>query len=471
MSTNFLIEYNSLIDKLFLNDKRGRQYFLINTNGFKNFDMNQLNENSLYSIIRKELENNDEYKEFKNTFLNNINVIFNKSNKNYSDEVIGHKNDIEDAIQNISKLNNFLFTIDDINKFIETNLNDSYLDKELITTQNNTESFKYVDKYIYDRIKNSWKQYTEQQYNSKNLDDIVTNDLNPECQKCNDIMYEFLLTSDNTDNNESNNNLLSCINTINNILNNDNLQQNDFSLINIDLVLTLLHRFGFKTTTINDQKIIISVNDWINMILPTLKLDKTLITVNLQNYLQKLVDYINSQPHILNYSLDNINNGLYFKKINSITNFSDILRNLIVRFSLKTNNALISGGYLYDDFNNSNINLLNEYNKIKSELKNVKINDVDDKIIIKNIQKMNNKKEKILNYLKFINESNLLFNLFKYAPSKSSPKYEDINKLNLDIASKIDKYHNEENKIYELLQSLIHKEQNPNDNDDVFTEV
>ena len=107
-------------------------------------------------------------------------------------------------------------------------------------------------------------------------------------------MYECLV-------NPSTDKLSKCIINIDESIKKYTTTDDNLKNMHPEIVLALLHRFGFKALKNTDgKKYIISAQSWKNKILENLDIDKSNVSNSVIEYLQKLVDYVNSKPELLN---------------------------------------------------------------------------------------------------------------------------------------------------------------------------
>lgn len=557
------------IDILFNGDKRGRQFFLINTDGLHTFDINNLaDEKSDYGKVRKALKDSTEYKEVQTILYTNINTFKTTSVTpgSYSSDIIAYNDEyIKKFVDGSSGTpdlqdNPYFLNVKNVTDFVDsiynkiTSESDTY--ENIITGSDGKDSISDLDKYVSDKLKQAWREYKitdNNKYKSADIkkslsltdianisapfdeDDfikekiIILNDKYHKIKKSGDIepfdedkhkckSYGFNTEGDNCDVllyeclvNPSGDNLSTCIKKISDSMTNYNISNQNLQNMNPEIVLALLHRFGFKAIKDNNgKKKIISVASWKKYILPSLKItitDDGSLT-NVDSYLQNLVDYINSKPELLNSNnfttndfYDPVTNKDKFgrsvdpSKTNKTaleglsqfyearkfyrsnqTNFSDYLRDIYDIYGFKVPKYLQSGGansrykLLKAEMDNGNTGvkyLTRIYNSLKSSLTNVDISVVETEIdkFLAEIQKNENE---LLKYIEFVDKVNNIYHLFKYAPSKVQLTGTDINELNDNLNNKIQEYQAKENKVAQFIQALAKKELNPYTENSVF---
>ena len=556
------------IDILFNGDKRGRQFFLINTDGLHTFAINTLDEKSDYGKVREALKDSTEYKEVQTILYTNINTFRTTYGTSgpYSDEILAYNQeyikkffdgssgtpDLQDN-PDFLNLKNVTDFVDSIYTKI-TSGSDTY--KTIIMGSDGKDSISDLDKYVSNKLKQAWKSYKitdDNKYKSADIkkslsstdianvsapfdeDDfikekiIILNDkyhkikksgdiepfdedkhkcksygFNAEGENCDILLYECLV-------NPSGDKLSTCITKISESMTKYNTSKQNLQNMNPEIVLALLHRFGFKAIKDNNgKKKIISVESWKTKILPSLKISLTDAgsLTNVESYLQKLVDYINSKPELLNSNnfttndfydpvtnkdkfgrpvdLTNTNKtaleGLSqfyearkFYRSNQ-TNFSDYLRDIYDIYGFKVPKYLQSGGansrykLLKAEMDNGNSGvkyLTRIYNSLKGSLSNVDISIVETEInkFLAEIQKNENE---LLKYIEFVDKVNNIYHLFKYAPTKVKLTGADIEELTTNLNNKILEYQAKEDKVAQFIQALAKKELNPYTENSVF---
>ena len=561
------------IDILFNGDKRGRQMFIIMTNGLRNFDYNNLlQSNNItedaqkeYYNIRIALRDDAVYKEVLHSFLNNMRILVTPPypSNSYTDELT--KNFYPDLNLNSNTpllKDGKLITIANIHEFILSI--DRYLQKLDASKFSNTiidgtgkpDHIPALNTYIADKLKKAWKSYSNKKptYNKDNIKktldyskDIVPlyppfdmpseekiivledkfhkinkkgeieqfNEDKLKCssygfngdQKCDALLYQCLV-------NPSADNLSQCITTITDMMNNDNIGEDNLKNMNPEIVLALLHRFGFKAITGADgKKQIMSIIAWQTKILPELKLNNKFNdpkSINIILYLQHLVNYINSKPEILNGN-SFTTNDFYDAKThkdkfgNSVdtastkksalegltrfyethqyyradqNNFGSFMGDLYDRYAIPRPGYLreqFGGASSYEllkanmDSGNSGVKYLTTiYNALKSSLSNVDISEAD--IEIKNfLASIKKDEDNILKYIKFLDEVTNTYDLFKYAPTKVKFDKNNVTELEKELANKVKIYQDKESKVAKFIEALAKKELHPFSENSVFS--
>ena len=560
------------IDILFNGDKRGRQMFIIMTNGLRNFDYNNvLSNNNItedaqkeYRNIRKQLYHDPEYKEVLHSFLNNIYVSANTS-MSMADNLY-FKKVIDNFYPDLNLNNNTpllkdgkLITIANIHEFILSI--DRYLQKLDASKFSNTiidgtgkpDHIPALNEYIADKLKKAWVSYSNKKptYNKddikKTLDyskDIATlsapfdmlseekiivledkfhkinkkgeiegfNEDKLKCssygfngdKNCDALLYQCLV-------HPSADNLSQCITTITDMMNHTNINNDNLKNMNPEIVLALLHRFGFKAIKGADgKKRIMSVAAWVKKIVPNLNIK--IIPGNRSNiltYLLNLVNYINSKPEILNGN-SFTTNDFYDAKThkdkfgNSVdtastkksalegltrfyethqyyradqNNFGSFMGDLYDRYQIPRPSYLegqFGGASSYEllkanmDSGNSGVKYLTTiYNALKSSLSNVDISEAD--IEIKNfLASIKKDEDNILKYIKFLDEVTNTYDLFKYAPTKVKFDKNNVTELEKELANKVKIYRDKESKVAKFIEALAKKELHPFSENSVF---
>jgi hypothetical protein len=564
------------IDVLFNGDKRGRQMFIIMTNGLTNFNYptaladNITEEGKLYGEIRTSLGSSIEYKEVLDNFFQNMKTSINNTSKyfpmdlnpyfiNISHHFYDRLNLTPPITEPVCK-DGEIIRIQDIKDFIasiQAYISTKTYSDELIDGSREPETIKALDVYISNRLKKAWKEYKNKddakydpvviKSNLKYPDDVKkytapftedefqeekiiifddkfhkikknTGEITPfgednrKCKSygfetkdedCDQVLYQCLV-------NPSEDKLKQCISKISDLMTKHNTSDINLRNMNPDIVLALLHRFGFKAIKdAKGTKHIISVDSWKREILPKLNIviDETSHGI-VHTYLQKLVDYINSKPEILNgnnfttndfydpatkkdkfgknvvlpitsnkVALEGLsrfyeNNKFYRGNSNSFGNF---MGELYDRYDFPRPSFLQMGGSSsYElfkasmDSGNSGIKYLTKiYNALKGSLSNVEITEVDNQIkpFIKEIEK---NEANIIKYFKFLDDVIKSYNLFKYAPTKVKFDGADITALENELKQKIAIYQEKEDKVARFIQALAKKELHPFSDDSVF---
>jgi hypothetical protein len=553
------------LDIVFNGDKRGRQYFIINTDGLRNFNVTALDATSPYAKIRMELGKDSEYQEVQRNFLTNVKTAVNNGatdvnkaafKKNMFDNFWGQNYDATARIYSNPKLaDSPILTLQNIRDFISTMYNglaksDAAIPDDLIIDGSvANETIAALDKYIARELKEAWKTYKIQKstydrkaiaasldpsrdiqapatpFNVATLDKIVKsgdkyyrvnaidgtlNELSDDkknCESyglsgpgdCNEILYKCLVdpTTDN---------LKKCVSKINDeMLNYGGTDDTNLKNMNPEIVLALLHRFGFKALKdATGAKKIISVYRWSASILPQLNINAGSITGQVATYLQKLVDYVNSKPEILNGKItsnsfyDSATNKDKFgkpvdtaktdkialegfarfyelRKSYAVNDVADLMRDLYARYDYTLPNYLQTGGASpYDalkvqlERGDAGAEYLDRvYKSLKSSLKNVDITDAEA-AINGFLATLKATEGDLLDYLEFVDKVNQTYNLFKYAPTKVDLSGANIVDLNTKLAQKIKEYKDKEDKVARFIQALAKKEISPLSENSVF---
>jgi hypothetical protein len=554
------------LDIVFNGDKRGRQYFIINTDGLRNFNVATLDATSPYAKIRMELGKDSEYQEVQKNFLTNVKTLFNSAstdaNKNtYLTSVrenfwgtVNTGTPTKPVWATPILSDSPILTVANIRDFIITSKNLAATDKGIsdnliVDGSSAGESIAALDKYVARELKEAWKTYKIQKstydrkaiaarldasrdikalaapFNIATLDKIVKsgdkyfrinaidgtlNELSEDKQKCesyglatgadcNEILYKCLIdpTADN---------LGKCVMKINDeMVTYGGTDDSNLRNMNPEIVLALLHRFGFKAIKdATGEKKIISVYRWSASILPELNISSGLITPQVANYLQKLVDYVNSKPEILNgkvtsnsfydagsnkdkfgkpvdpassdkIALEGFARFYELRKSYAVNDVADLMRDLYARYDYNLPNYLQTGGASpYDalkvqlERGDAGAEYLDRiYKSLKSSLKNVDITDAEAAIngYIANLKAIEGD---LLDYLEFVDKVNQTYNLFKYSPTKVDLSGANITDLNAKLATKIKEYKDKEDKVARFIQALAKKEISPLSENSVF---
>lgn len=561
------------IDILFNGDKRGRQMFIIMTNGLRNFDYNNLlQSNNITEDAQKEyynikiaLRDDAVYKEVLHSFLNNMRILVTPPypSNSYTDELT--KNFYPDLNLNSNTpllKDGKLITIANIHEFILSI--DRYLQKLDASKFSNTiidgtgkpDHIPALNTYIADKLKKAWKSYSNKKptYNKDDINKTLdySKDITPlrapfdmlseekiivlenkfhkinkkgeieqfnedklKCssygfngdQKCDALLYQCLV-------NPNADNLSQCMKTISDMIQHTNINDDNLKNMNPEIVLALLHRFGFKAIKGADgKKHIMSVMSWRTNILPNLniKLDVDKGS-NIIQYLQHLVNYINSKPEILNGN-SFTTNDFYDAKThkdkfgNSVdtatakttkksalegltrfyethqyyradqNNFGSFMGDLYDRYEMPRPGYLqgqFGGASSYEllkanmESGNSGVKYLSTiYNALKSSLSNVDISEVD-KEMTTYLAHIKKDEDKILEYLKFLDKVTNIYHLFKYAPTEVKFGAKDIADLEKELADKVKIYQDKESKVAKFIEALAKKELHPFSENSVF---
>ena len=568
------------IDVLFNGDRRGRQMFIIMTNGLTNFNYdnvlidNMSEAGKLYGEIRTRLASSVEYKEVLDNFFQNMKTSTNTTSKyfpmdlnpyfiNISHHFYDRLNLTPPITEPVCK-DGEIIKIQDIKDFItsiQAHISTKTYPDELIDGTIEPDTIKALDVYISNKLKTAWKEYKNKDdakydpvdiksklkyptdvksFSLPFIDEVFqkekiivldkkyhkikeTGEITPfgednrKCKSygfnttdedCDQVLYQCLV-------NPSEDKLKQCISKISELMTTHNIDDTNLKNMNPDIVLALLHRFGFKA--IKDPegtKHIISVNSWKKQILP--KLNITIVDAthgNVHRYLQKLVDYINSKPEILNgnnfttndfydpitkkdkfgksvvsgtskkSALEGLsrfyeNNKFYRGNSNSFGNF---MGELYDRYDFPRPSFLQMGGSSsYEllkasmDSGNSGIKYLTKiYNALKGSLSNVEIDGVGgvDEQIKPFFKEIEENEAKIIRYFKFLDAVTKSYNLFKYAPTKVKFDGANIIALETELNKKIDIYKEKEDKVARFIQALAKKELHPFSENSVFDNV
>ena len=552
------------IDILFNGDKRGRQMFIIMTDGLTNFDYTLQATTGPYHNIRIYMTTDPEYEEVLHSFLNNMHIALTPpyTPNSYTDELI--KNFYPDLNLNSNTpllTDGKLITIANIHQFIHSI--DIYLqteDTSQFTTniidgngKGKPDHIKALNKYVADKLKFAWKHYSNKKptYNKDNIKktldystDVVPvsapfdmlseekiivlenkfhkinkkgeieefGEDNLKCssygfngnKNCDALLYQCLV-------HPSADNLSQCITTITDMMKDTKTNDDNLKNMNPEIVLALLHRFGFKAIKNADgQKQIMSVSSWGTKILPNLNIK--LIPgdiLNITTYLQNLVNYINSKPEILNGNTFTTNDfydaktqkDKFGNSVDTATtkkralegltrfyethqyyrgdqnNFGSFMGDLYDRYEIPRPSYLqgqFGGASSYEllkanmESGNSGVKYLTTiYNALKNSLSNVDIYEADKEIkkFLASIQK---DEENILNYIKFLDEVTNTYDLFKYAPTKVKFDKKNVDDLEVELKTKIKKYKEKESKVAKFIEALAKKELHPFSENSVF---
>ena len=537
------------LDIVFNGDKRGRQYFIINTDGLRNFDIAKLDPTSPYAKIRMEIGKDSEYQEVQKNFYANL-----KSAK-----TAGYWNEYEREIGTATPtLSDGLVKLDNIREFVtsselaanaDTSINGAVTDPVDV----NKTSISALDKLVARELKEAWKTYKIQKstYDSKAIaksvnsgdvralyapfdtvnDKIIKSgdkymrvkadgkleefkDDKSNCQNygfsldgdCNEILFKCLVDP-------SVDGLNKCVSKIDDLMTNSGGTDNThLQNINPEIVLALLHRFGFKATKdASGLKKIISAASWESKILPQLGLNAGLISgtggltsVQTLAYLQKLVDYVNSHPQILNpvdsnsfydkgtnkdkfgkvvdpaktnkIAIEGLTRFYDMRKSYAVNDVASLMRDIYSRYDYTVPSFLQMGGastydMIREQFSSGNAGakyLENIYISLKDSLSNVDITGTAANGISTAIGDLKTKEGEILKYLEFVDKVSQVYNLFKYAPTKVSITGTDIKSLETNLATRIKEYKDQEDKVARFIQGLAKKEVSPYSENSVF---
>jgi hypothetical protein len=155
------------LDILFNGDKRGRQFFIINTDGLRNFDINGLSSDSEYAVIREALKTSPAYLDVQNSFFTNIKTLKNSANTSLEKVEFEKKYNENFANTGVGKPNlidAYFLKVSDIVEFVNSvhahivSIEKSYPD-EIIDGTGKPSNIDELDKYIALQLKNAWKKY------------------------------------------------------------------------------------------------------------------------------------------------------------------------------------------------------------------------------------------------------------------------------------------------------------------------
>ncbi len=525
-SRNFTIDD---IDTLFNGDKRGKQFFLINTDGLTKFDL-VLDPTSLYNTIRTNLLSDPEYEEIKNNAVANFKFYLEKSDasayRTNMDALIGDlniasKNTLTDFMTKLSATEPTIVakdtpssssrdTIDALDKFVASYLKDAWKNykikettylanvktidpvdsKKTLTgpfTGSKTDNFvKIGDKYFKTDSTGSLVEITYGDNNKCASFGFVDG----ECQK---VLYKCLLEG-------TEESMKSCLKTLSS---NVSKGFDDSNLKNMhpELVLTILHRFGFKAAKdlTNNKKYIVSVDYWTTKILPYLKIDSSAVSTDVKAYLEKLVAYVNFHDEILNGTnvkdiYDSVTNKDRFGRVVSdktnkiaiegLTRFYESKRaegvlpknsrnfitDLYEKYNFVVPSYLQNGGSAVstlkarlDNGETGAKYLKNIYDNLLASVSNVSIEGATKAEIDKVFVDLEGQQDQLVKYFEFVEKVKQAYNLFKYAPTKVKLDGKDITELENNLAALVTEYKEKELKIAQLIEALAKKELNPNE--------
>ena len=550
------------LDILFNGDKRGRQFFIINTDGLRNFNINGLSSDSEYAVIREALKTSTNYLDVQNSFFTNINTLKNSANTSPNKVAFEQKyneNFVEVGPGKPILTDSSFLKVSDIVEFVNSvhahilsigSIGKSYPD-EIIDGSGKPSNIDDLDKYIALQLKNAWKKYKmkdtidyvnklkygedvsafiesnddkiiiiNDKYHklkkSGKIEEITNNDKH-NCKSygfgsendCNAILYECLV-------NPSTDKLSKCIINIDESIKKYTTTDDNLKNMHPEIVLALLHRFGFKAVKNTDgKKYIISAQSWKNKILDNLDIDKSKVSISVIEYLQKLVDYVNSKPELLNGNKFTTNDfydpvskkDKFGRPVDETTTNKKALEGLTRFYDSRQNNRGLRNNFgdymkdLYDLYfpnrsppsylqlggaSNSPYDLLKAemssgnigvkyltriYESLKSLLTNVDIIEVDVEIK-KYLKELETNETNIIKYLDFVDKVNNIYHLFKYAPSKSiSFTGTDIDALNTQLDNKINEYREKEDLVAKFIQALARRNENPLSNSDSVFDI
>ncbi len=548
-------------DIIFNGDKRGRQYLLINTDGLSNFDVavTALNVNSPYASIRTLLAGDSEYKQFENDLITALRTLeFNTSAHASSDPNERYTKSIEDletSLDTINQNNLGLFLTSSINKlnglvatFPATNGPTGDLP---VSTETKT-SFAVLDSHVSATLKDAWKNYKIATSSTKdmgldstgvanvsgpfagtvkdskvvklgdryykiekngNLTELTLN--NKTCtnyglnngvngNNCENVLYECLVDG-------SKDKLKSCISTLGNTMTNANVDDNELKNMHPEIVLALLHRFGFKAVKdTNGRKKIVSVAYWKTKIVPKLGIDASAagIAGDLETYLQKLVDYVNFNEEILNTKTMG-QNDLYdpitkqdrFGKsvdptttkkvaIEGLTRFYssrraaalqpsntyNLIKELYDRYDLQVPTYLQMGGAVAVDMLKSSLNngtsghkyLKSVWDALLNSISNIELDPVSIAQVDAEFLKLEQAQAEIVKYFEFMSKVIDVYELFKYAPTKVKITGKDVAELQTNFNGLVTIYKEKEDKVAKLIEMLAKKEVDPDEINTAF---
>jgi hypothetical protein len=549
------------LDIVFNGDKRGRQYFIINTDGLKTFDIDSLDPASSYGKIRSELGKDSEYQEVEENFFKNLksgatDVYWNTYKTNFGTRgaTTPPPPTKTDGFISVTQLDTFV-TASELKANGLTTITGAITAPAKATKT----SIDALDKIVARELKEAWKTYKIQSSSYKSEDikksidkrsDIIaptgpfdatsyTNKVlksddkytmvkrdgslhefeedKSQCNKygfnstddCNEILYRCLV-------NPSADGLKACVTKIDSLMKRPGpgTGPGDLTLMNPELVLALLHRFGFKAIRNNGVKQIISADAWERNILKHLDLEATLVDTTgttpklrstvTKTYLQNLVDYVNANPQILNpvdsnafydsktktdkfgkpvdiaktnkIALQGLSRFYDARKNYAIHDTAGLMRDLYSRYDYNIPSFLQLGGFTpyetlkqqLDSGQAGATYLENVYKALSSSLSNVDITGNVAANANAAIGTLKAEEAKLLEYMKFADKVHHIYDMFKYSPTKVSLTGANIKTLETDLATKVSTYKKQEDQVAKFIQGLAKKEINPYTENSVF---
>lgn len=491
---------NLLIDDsdiLFFGDKRGRQFFIINTDNLSNFNFSDKNK-SYNDITEKLISNNDsEYITFRKCFLENICYYFYNSKSNN----ILYIKSINSLLNTLNKnscvnLNLFIKTAHEtaVNENIKPKL--SYCPESDSFRPSSNVNFNNINNILSLRIKRAWSDFknnnTTKLINQENkkLDNLKTNSiikLNDKYLKLdengnlNEIELDFNncnILGLNGNNNECNNVILDCLYNEKSIVNVekckkailDNLNKSpnllDVEDLHPGIVLALLYQFDFKAVIESD----------IHVIKFNTPHDLSSSDNKLKEYFEILINFINSNPEILNPS-ENIINSVSQISVDDLLNFFNNNINLYSSLNINVNfvNEMINfykqdGGCskllkFKENLDNGQSGykyLKNLWSNLHSNLDNITIEEESLKKINSCFEKLHESQNILVNFFLFVAkviETNILNNELDK---------NDLDKLNIKLNKLFNDYKTREGKISQIIQDVAKYENNHENNSKIF---
>jgi hypothetical protein len=544
-------------DIIFNGDKRGRQYLLINTDGLSKFDVAALNPDSPYAPIRNLLDGNAEYQQFEedtiillDTYVRNTNPTNAATNptERYTQSITNLISTLDPASH--TNLNTFITSLD-------AKLSGIYAPGltpvgDLPASTETKTSFDALDSHISTTLKDAWQKYKITTLSTTNMG-LVSTDVaavtapfasankdgkvvklgeryykietngnltelkldNKTCtnyglnngvngNNCENVLYECLVDG-------SKDKLKSCIATLGNTMTNANVDDNELKNMHPEIVLALLHRFGFKAVKdANGKKKIVSVAYWKTKILPKLNIDgsATGIGPDVDTYLQKLVDYVNFNEEILNTKTMG-QNDLYdpvtkqdrFGKsvdpavtkkvaIEGLTRFyssrraaslqpsntNNFIKELYDRYDLQVPVYLQMGGAVAVDMLKSSLDngssghkyLKSVWTALLNSVSNIELDTRSIKLVDDEFDKLNQAQLEIVKYFEFMSKVSDTYDLFKYAPTKVKITGKDVTELQTNFDGLVADYKDKEDKVAKLIEMLAKKEVDPDEINTAF---
>jgi hypothetical protein len=544
-------------DIIFNGDKRGRQYLLINTDGLTNFDVATLDVNSPYAPIRALLSADVEY----NTFNDDLNVTFSTYLFNTNAANVGanaaerYTTSITTLLGSLDAANQAKLTtfITSITTQLSAKFGPGLVPPGDLAASTVTEtSFKALDAHVSTTLKDAWKNYKIATTTTKDMGLDNTGILNVAApfaglakdrkivkigdryykveksgaltelaldnktctnyglnngvngNNCENVLYECLVDG-------SKDKLKSCISTLGNTMTNANVDDKELQNMHPEIVLSLLHRFGFKAVKDNaGRKKIVSVDYWLAKIVPRLDIDASAggISADVKLYLQKLVDYVNFNEEILNTKTMN-QNDLYdpatkkdrfghsvdpttTKKvaIEGLTKFYssrraaqlqpsntyNFIRELYDRYELEVPVYFQMGGnatvaMLKENLNNGASGhkyLQTVWKSLLNSVSNVELDARSITSVNGEFLKLEQAQNEIVRYLEFVSKVSDVYNLFKYAPTKVKINGKDIAELQTNLDLLVNEYREKEDRVAKLIEMLAKQEVDPDEINDAF---
>jgi len=533
---------------IFNGDGRGRQYFLINTNSLtviSDMDIDD-DKTSPYYKIRQVLKDDTEYIDFQKSFGRAMQVydfnIRDKATAGNADANERYTKSITDLLADLSddaktKLSSWLenmtrHSYGGYNKL--PNNADATGDLPVSTVI--TTSFDALDKYVATQLKDAWKTYKSTQplptidrnpanfgtvaapfvgekdriikagdkyYKVKidgNMEELKLAD-NKKCDQygvngdnCEDVLYKCLVDG-------GSDKLASCIT----VLGGQTVDNDKLKNMHPEIVLALLHRFGFKAARDSDGvKKIVSVAFWKDNLVDKFGIDKSLVDP-VEAYLSHLVSYVNNNPGILNpvrmndFYDNDTKKDRYGRTIDAtkttkmpieaLTQFFEsrrgrelepknpynFMRDLYDRYGITVPTYLQNGGdmtvnMLKDSLDNGR----SGYKYLKqvwdSLLASVNVTIDGDSLtqINKAFADLETVQNDLVKYFEFVGKVRDNYELFKHTPTKVKLTGADVVDLENTLKNVVKDYKDKEDKIAKLIEALAKAENKPDEINTAF---